>query len=126
MLASIARCRSPFAKLFAVHDHPLYPELEIFDKTIGPLDLYQGSRLLAKLTELCNAHLRRAKRTLLPEAMNIPSDIQANGQITKVEMHEQISRLDKYIMALRFGGDSAAEAELLEKFYEVLRDHPRP
>ncbi len=32
-------------------------------------------------------------------------DIQANGQITKLEMHEQISRLDNYIMALRLGGN---------------------
>ncbi len=41
-------------------------------------------------------------------------------------MHEHISRLDKYIMALRLGGDIAAEAGLLEHFYEVLRDHVRP
>ena len=114
------------ALLDALRDHALFPEIEIFDKTIGPLDLYQGSRLLAKLTELCHAHIRRERRTLLPEAMTIPTDIQANGQISKVEMHEQISRLDKYIMALRLGGDAAVEADLLEHFYEVLRDHPRP
>ena len=41
-------------------------------------------------------------------------------------MHEHISRLDKYIMALQLGGDDAAEADLLEHFYEVLRDHVRP
>ena len=67
----------------AVRDHALFAELNIFDQTIGPLDLYQGSRLLWKLTELCFSHLRRAKKKLLPEAMEIPSDIQANGQISK-------------------------------------------
>jgi hypothetical protein len=114
------------AFLDAVSDHVLFSELNIFDQTIGPLDLYQGSSLLAKLTELCSAHLRRTKKTLLPEAMTIPSDIQANAQISKVEMHEQVSRLDKYIMALLFGGDTHAKEELAEHFFEVFHDHPRP
>ena len=123
----IVKCRSlRTAVLDAVRDHVLFSELNIFNQTIGPLDLYQGSRLLAKLTELCSAHLRRTKKKLLPEAMTIPSDIQANAQISKIEMHEQISRLDKYIMALLFGGNPHAETELVEHFYEVLHDHPRP
>ncbi len=62
-------------------------EISIFDQTIGPLDLYQGSRLLAKLTKLCSAHLRRTKKMLLPKAMTIPSDIQADAQTSKIEMH---------------------------------------
>jgi hypothetical protein len=55
--------------------------------------------------------------------MNIPSDILANAQISKVEMHEKISRHDKYILALRLGGDGQAEADFLEHFYI---HHPRP
>jgi hypothetical protein len=78
----------------SVREHPLFAELDNFDKTLGPLDLYQGSRLVAKWAEICTTHLRRAKKTLLPEAMNIPLDILANAQISKVEMHAQISRLD--------------------------------
>jgi hypothetical protein len=38
------------AILDAVRDHVLFSELNIFDQTIGPFDLYQSSRLLAKLT----------------------------------------------------------------------------
>jgi hypothetical protein len=110
----------------AVRDSALFSELDIFDQTIGPLDLYQGSRLLWKLTELCVSHLCRAKKTLFLEAMQIPSDIQANDQISKVEMHEQISRLDKFVMALKLGGDLQAEEELVEHFYEILHHHPRP
>ena len=72
----------------AVRGHALFPEIEIFQKTIGPLDLYQGSRLLSKLTELCTLHLRRAKKSLLPAALQLPSEIQANNDILKVEMHE--------------------------------------
>ena len=72
------------AILESVRDHTLFPEIDIFDKTIGPLDLYQGSRLLAKLSDLCTAHLRRAKKTLLPEAMNIPSDIQARVSVAGI------------------------------------------
>jgi hypothetical protein len=64
----------------------LFTELDIFDKTIGPLDLYQGSRLVAKWAEICTTHLRRAKKTLLLEAMNTPSDILANAQFSKDKM----------------------------------------
>jgi hypothetical protein len=49
----------------AVRDHALFSELDIFDQTIGPLDLYQGSRLLWKLTELCVSHLRLAKKKIV-------------------------------------------------------------
>ncbi len=69
----------------SVREHPLFTELIIFNKTIGPLDLYQGSCLVAKWTEICTTHLRRTKKTLLPEAMHIPSDILTNAQISKVE-----------------------------------------
>ena len=60
------------ALMQALRDHALFPEIEIFDKSMGPLDLYQGSRLLAKITELCYTHLRRAKGKLIPEALQIP------------------------------------------------------
>ena len=110
----------------AVRGHALFPEIEIFQKTIGPLDLYQGSRLLSKLTELCTLHLRRAKKSLLPAALQLPSEIQANNDISKVEMHEYVSRLEKFVLALTLGGDKDAESDLLENFYEILRDHQRP
>ena len=114
------------ALMQALQDHALFPEIEIFDKTMGPLDLYQGSRLLAKISELCHFHLRRAKGKLIPEALQIPSDIQANNDISKAEMHEQISRLDKFVLALTLGGDKNAESEFVEHFFEILHDHPRP
>ena len=41
-------------------------------------------------------------------------------------MHEQISRLDKFVLALTLGGDKNAESELVEHFFEILHDHPRP
>ena len=110
----------------AVRGHPLFPELDIVQKTIGPLDLYQGSRLLSKLTELCTLHLRRAKKSLLPAALQLPSEIQANNDISKVKMHEYVSRLEKFVLALTLGGDKNAESDLLEIFYEILRDHQRP
>ncbi len=55
-------------------------------------------------------HLRRAKGKMIPEALQIPSDIQANNDISKAEMHEQISRLDKFVLALTLGGDKNAES----------------
>ncbi len=36
--------------LDAVCDHALFSEIDIFNQTTEPLDLYQGSRLMAKLT----------------------------------------------------------------------------
>ncbi len=102
-----------------VQDYALLLEIRIFDKTMGPLDLHQGSRLLAKVTDLCCAHLYRAKSKLLQEAMQIPSDIQANH-----EMYEQVVHLEN--LKLTLGGDRAAELELLEHFYETLHDHARP
>ncbi len=88
--------------------------------------MYQGSCLLAKVSDLCYSHLRRAKGKLIPEAMQIPSDIQANHDISKSEMHDQVVRLEKFVTALTLGGDREAETELLEHFYEVLQDHTRP
>jgi hypothetical protein len=49
------------ALMQALRDYALFPEIEIFDKSMGPLKLYQGSRLLAKITELYYTHLCRAK-----------------------------------------------------------------
>ncbi len=40
------------AVMAAFCGHEFFPELEIYDKNIGPLDLYQGSRRLDKLTVL--------------------------------------------------------------------------
>jgi hypothetical protein len=114
------------ALLQAFHGHSLFPEIDTFDKSIGPLDLYQGSRLLAKITEISYLQLRRAKGILLPEAMNIPVDIQANPDISKLEMHDQVTRLEKYVQALTLGGHKDAETEMLEHVYELLHDHPRP
>jgi hypothetical protein len=63
---------------------------------------------------------------MILEALQIPSDIQANNDISKAEMHEQISRLDKLVLALTLGGDKTVESELVERFYEILQDNQRP
>ena len=107
-------------------DHILYNDLAAFNRDISVVDLYQGSRLLAHLTELAGNGLRRLKPSLLRGALEIATDIQANSAISKTEMHEYVATLERHVWALQLGGSSDAEDEIMEHVYEVLRDHPRP
>jgi hypothetical protein len=60
-------------------DHVLYNDLAAFKRDKGVLDLYQGSRHLAHLTELASHALRRSKPLLLREALEIATDTQATA-----------------------------------------------
>ena len=62
--------------LRSLRDHSFYPDFVNFNIGIGPLDVYQGFRLLAKLTKLAAHHLRRTKNTLI---VAFATDILANG-----------------------------------------------
>ena len=89
-------------------------------------DLYQGSRLLNKLLDLAYISMRRMKKTLLPAALSLPDELLENQDISKVEMHAVVSRLEKYAETLAFSGHPEADTELATHFIDVLKAHPRP
>jgi hypothetical protein len=89
-------------------------------------DLYQGSRLLNKLLDLASISMRRMRKTLLPAALSLPDELLENQDISKVEMHAVVSRLEKYAEALAFAGHPEADTELATHFIDVLKAHPRP
>jgi hypothetical protein len=76
-------------------DHILYDDLATFNRATSVIYLYQGSGLFAHLTELAGEGLRRSKPALLKGALEIVTDIQANGAITKSEMHEYVATLER-------------------------------
>ena len=63
------------ALLEALQGHILFPKLDLINQSIGPLDLYQGSSLLSKFVQICNAHLRRQSNSFLTWLMQHPVDI---------------------------------------------------
>jgi hypothetical protein len=113
------------AVLRAVEGHRLYSELVVFDKSIEMHDLYQGSRLLNKLLDLASLSMRRMPKTLLPAALSLPDELLDNQDISKVEMHAVVSRLEKYADALTFAGHPDADSELASHFIDVLKAHHR-
>ena len=114
------------ALLEALQGHVLFPELDLINQSIGPLDLYQGSRLLSKFVHICHAHLRRQRNRFLTRSLQLPVDILENSDISKSEMHAHLLQLDRYITALSLGGLAQAESETIEHVYEVLQAHRLP
>ena len=112
--------------LRSLRDHSFYPDFVNFNIGIGPLDVYQGFRLLAKLTKLAAHHLRRTKNTLIVAALKIATDIQANGSLSKNEMYEYFASLDSHILALQLGGTSDVERDIMEHVYDIFCAHPMP
>ena len=96
------------AVMRAVEGHRLHSELAVYDKSVGMHDLYQGSRLLNKLLDLASISMRRMRKTLLPAALSLPDELLENQDISKVEMHAVVSRLEKYADALAFAGHPGA------------------
>ncbi len=90
------------------------------------LDLYQASRLMARITELLHDYLAAKLHQIVPAALQIPLDIKSNPDIESAEFHESVLRLEKYIAVLTFAEYPNAEQSLVTNFCKALRVVRRP
>jgi hypothetical protein len=118
--------RGPGALVAAVGSHALSPEINFFHSRMHVLDLYQGSRLMARITELLHGYLAAKLHQIIPAALQIPLDIKSNPDIKSAEFHESVLRLEKYIAVLTFAEYPKAEQTLVTHFCKALRDVRRP
>ena len=83
------------ALLEALQGHVFFPELDLINQSIGPLDLFQGSCLLSKFDQICHAHYRRQRNRFLSGWMQLPVDILESSEIAKPKMHVHLVQLDQ-------------------------------
>jgi len=114
------------ALVAAAGSHALFPEINFFHSRMHVLDLYQGSRLMARITELLHDYLAAKLHQIVPAALQIPLDIKSNPDIESAEFHESVLRLEKYIAVLTFAEYPNAEQSLVTHFCKALRDVRRP
>ena len=100
--------------------------LQVFDKNIEPLDLYQGVRVFIQLLELMRSVLQREVAQMLQSGLRIGQEVSSNPDISRSSVHEAIDSLENYCEALQLAGYRDAELQLVGQFRRQVRNHRVP